>query len=209
MLGTQNLALFIVSGLMLNMTPGQDTLYIIGRSVGQGRRAGVLSVLGISTGCFVHTLAAAFGLTAILSTSASAYQAVKLVGAAYLCYLGIRLLIDRGNLTVTRPDSLEGQNSWSVYRAGVLTNVLNPKVAVFFMAFLPQFVDPSTNSETLSFLFLGLIFIFNGTLWCLLVAWFASSMNHHLRARAGLAGYAKRATGALFVALGVKLAVSK
>src|SRR5436190_9067941 len=95
MLGTQNLLLFVVSGFLLNLTPGQDTLYIIGRSVSQGRRAGVLSVLGISSGCLVHTLAAAFGLSAILATSAAAFLAVKLVGAAYLVYLGLRMIFAR------------------------------------------------------------------------------------------------------------------
>src|SRR5438105_1230262 len=143
MLGTQHLLLFITSGLLLNLTPGQDTFYIIGRSIAQGRRAGVLSVLGITSGCVVHTLAAAFGLSAILATSVRAFLVVKFVGAAYLGYLGVRLIVDR-----SRPEAglidLPRESGWAIYRSGVLTNVLNPKVALFFMAFLPQFVDPAT-----------------------------------------------------------------
>ena len=208
MLGTQHLLLFITSGLLLNLTPGQDTFYIIGRSMAQGRRAGVLSVLGITSGCVVHTLAAAFGLSAILATSVRAFLVVKFAGAAYLGYLGLRLLLDR-----TRPDyglaDMPRERAWAIYRSGVLTNVLNPKVALFFMAFLPQFVDPGTPSRVATFLFLGGVFMFNGTLWCLALAWCASTMSVRLRERPAAGVAVKRAAGALFVGLGVKLAVSK
>jgi len=140
--GTQNLALFVVSGFLLNLTPGQDTFYIVGRSLAQGRRAGVLSVFGITSGCVVHTVAAAFGLSAILATSAHAFLAVKLAGAAYLAYLGVRMLLDRSPASGIA--ELPVERSWAIYRAGVLTNVLNPKVAIFFLAFLPQFVDATS-----------------------------------------------------------------
>src|SRR5688572_5126114 len=139
MFGTQHLELFILSGLLLNFTPGQDTLYIVGRSLSQGRRAGVLSVLGISSGSVLHTLAAAFGLSAILATSAQAFVVVKLVGAAYLVYLGVRMIVDRPTPVGTAP-AFAIDSDWAVYRTGLLTNVLNPKVALFFLAFLPQFV---------------------------------------------------------------------
>jgi threonine/homoserine/homoserine lactone efflux protein len=208
MLGTHNLFLFIVSGFLLNLTPGQDTFYIVGRSLSQGRRAGVLSVLGITSGCAVHTCAAAFGLSAILATSANAFLVVKLAGAAYLAYLGTRMLLDRS--TSARPDSeLPRENGWAIYRAGMLTNILNPKVALFFMAFLPQFVDPASESTITSFLFLGALFMCTGTAWCLVLVWCASAMSLRLRrsSRAGL--LLKRATGGLFVGLGVKLAVSR
>src|SRR5688572_17757176 len=136
MFGTEHLGLFIVTGLLLNITPGQDTLYIVGRSMSQGRRAGLLSVVGISSGCLVHSFAAAFGLSAILATSAQAFLIVKLAGAAYLIYLGARMLLDRSReLTV---GSFDADRGWAIFRAGFLTNLLNPKVALFFMAFLPQ-----------------------------------------------------------------------
>ena len=208
MVGTQHLLLFITSGLLLNLTPGQDTFYIIGRSVAQGRRAGVLSVLGITSGCVVHTLAAAFGLSAILATSVRAFLVVKFIGAAYLGYLGMRLIVDRtpadAGFTV-----MPRESAWAIYRSGVLTNVLNPKVALFFMAFLPQFVDPATPSRVATFLFLGGVFMFNGTLWCLVLAWCASAMSVRLRERPAAGVVIKRAAGALFVGLGVRLAVSE
>src|SRR5688572_11684813 len=138
MFGTEHLALFVLSGILLNLTPGQDTLYIVGRSVAQGRRAGLLSVAGIVSGLVVHTSAAAFGLSAILAASTTAFLAVKLAGAVYLVYLGVRMAFGRVS-EEEGPASFARESDWAIYRAGVLTNVLNPKVAIFFMAFLPQF----------------------------------------------------------------------
>ena len=207
MFGTQHLALFVASGLLLNITPGQDTMYIVGRSLSQGRRAGLLSVLGISSGCVVHTLAAAFGVSAILATSAQAFLVIKVAGAAYLVYLGARLLIDRSTeLTV---GSHPKDSDWAIFRDGFISNVLNPKTALFFLAFLPQFVDPAAASKTLAFLCLGAVFIFNGTLWCIFLAVAASAAARWLKATPSASALIRRATGALFVGLGVRLAVSK
>lgn len=208
MFGTEHLAIFVVSGLLLNLTPGQDTLYIVGRSVSQGRRAGVLSVMGIVSGAVVHTFFAAFGFSAILATSAQAFVVVKLCGAAYLTYLGVSLLLERQTIA-REAASFSWDTDWSIYRAGLLTNLLNPKVALFFMAFLPQFVAPTSDSHVLSFLFLGGLFIFNGTLWCLVLVWAASAMSHRLRQHRSAGAILKRATGAMFVGLGVRLAMSK
>jgi threonine/homoserine/homoserine lactone efflux protein len=208
MLGTQHLAIFVVSGILLNLTPGQDTFYIVGRSVAQGRRAGMLSVLGISSGTIIHTCAAAFGLSAILATSAQAFLAVKFVGAAYLVYLGTKLLLDR-SANIAQQAEFAQESRWAIYRAGFLTNLLNPKVALFFMAFLPQFVAPTTESRILTFLFLGGLFICTGTIWCVVLAWCASAMSRRFRRNPSTDVVLKRATGAVFVGLGVKLAVSK
>ena len=208
MFGTQHLALFVASGLLLNITPGQDTLYIVGRTISQGRRAGVLSVLGIASGSIIHTLAATFGLAAILAASAQAFLVIKLAGAVYLAYLGIRMMATRhaddgGALIFGRdPD-------WAVYRAGLLTNVLNPKVAIFFLAFLPQFVAPDAPSRVSALLFLGAVFVVNGTLWCLFLVVAASAVNQRLRGSPSTGVIVKRAVGAMFVGLGVRLAVSK
>jgi threonine/homoserine/homoserine lactone efflux protein len=209
MFGTQNLPLFMLTGILLNMTPGQDTFYIVGRSVAQGRRAGVLSVLGITSGCVVHTLAAAFGLSAILATSASAFLVVKFAGAAYLVYLGSKMLFARDSTNALPSAELPRERSWAIFRAGFLTNVLNPKVALFFMAFLPQFVDPLAESKLAAFLFLGAVFMFNGTLWCLVVVWAASAMSRRFRTNRSAGTLVTRAAGAMFVGLGVKLAVSR
>ncbi len=208
MFGTQHLALFVVSGILLNLTPGQDTLYIVGRSVSQGQRAGLLSVLGIVSGTIIHTFAAAFGLSAIVATSSQAFIVVKLVGAVYLAYLGLKMLLERPADTGPAVEFTQ-ERPWAIYRAGLLTNVLNPKVALFFLAFLPQFVAPTADSRVLTFLFLGGVFIFNGTLWCLVLVLCASAMSRRLRRNRSSGLWLKRATGALFVGLGVRLALSK
>jgi RhtB (resistance to homoserine/threonine) family protein len=208
MFGTHNLPLFVLSGLLLNMTPGQDTLYIVGRSVAQGRRAGVLSVLGITAGCCIHTLAAAFGLSAILAASTTAFLVVKFAGAAYLVYLGVRMLFSVPQLAAPAAE-LHPERSWPIFRSGFLTNLLNPKVGLFFLAFLPQFVDPSAPSKLAAFLFLGLVFMFNGTLWCLFLVWCASAVSRRLRGSHRAGTMATRAAGVLFVGLGVKLAAGR
>lgn len=208
MFGTQHLTLFIISGILLNLAPGQDTLYIVGRSVSQGRRAGILSVLGIVAGCVIHTVAAAFGLSALLATSAHAFAIVRIAGAVYLAYLGLRMLFERVE-PLGAATEFAHESDWAIFRAGLLTNVLNPKVALFFMAFLPQFVAPDAQSRVMSFLFLGAVFMFNGTIWCLTLVWCASAMSRRLRQGRSSGVMLKRATGALFVGLGVRLAVSK
>jgi threonine/homoserine/homoserine lactone efflux protein len=206
MFGTHDLALFIVSGLLLNFTPGADTLYIVGRSTLQGGRAGAVAALGIGAGCCIHILAAGLGLSALLAASATAFTVVKLVGAAYLVYLGISLWrVESRALTASvptpRPASLR-----AVFAQGVLTNVLNPKVALFFLAFLPQFIDPGAPQKLAAFLFLGLVFNFNGTLWNLFVAWSAAKVRRRV-AGCGKA-WLSRAAGTVFIVLGVKLALS-
>jgi threonine/homoserine/homoserine lactone efflux protein len=206
--GTQHLVLFVASGFLLNLTPGQDTLYIVGRSIAQGRRAGVLSALGITSGCVVHTLAAAFGLSAILATSARAFLVVKFAGAGYLAYLGIHMLLDR-SATVEAIGSVPPESGWKIYRAGVLTNLLNPKVALFFMAFLPQFVDAAAPSKIGAFLFLGALFMFTGTAWSLVLVWCAAAMSRRFRENASAGVWLKRTAGAMFIGLGARLAVSK
>jgi len=169
----------------------------------------VLSVFGVISGAIVHTIVATFGLAAILAASASAYAVIKLAGAAYLAYLGIRMMLSGPPPAGAESSTFGKDSDWSIYRAGLLTNVLNPKVALFYMAFLPQFVAPTTDSRVLAFLFLGAVFIFNGTLWCLFLVWAASAVNRRLRGKPSSGLLLKRAVGAMFVGLGVRLAVSK
>jgi threonine/homoserine/homoserine lactone efflux protein len=177
--------------------------------VAQGRAAGLWSVLGISSGSIVHTLAAAFGLSAILATSAQAFLAVKLAGAAYLLYLGVRMLFERSRVEEGAAAVTPAERAWDIYRAGLLTNVLNPKVALFFLAFLPQFVAPEAAGRVAPFLFLGAVFIVNGTLWSLILVLCASALSARLRHDTGGARRLRRATGAVFVGLGARLALSK
>ena len=152
---------FLFAAFMLNIAPGPDMLYVIGRSVGQGRRAGIVSSLGVFVGCWVHILAAAFGIAALLRSSPVAFNVVRYAGAAYLIYLGIRMVAKRTDLS---SQQLKPENLGSIFRQGAITNVLNPKVAIFFLAFLPQFIDASRGSVVLQILLLGLIFNVGGTL---------------------------------------------
>ena len=208
MLGTQNLWLFVVSGILLNLTPGQDTFYILGRSIAQGRRAGVLSVIGITSGTAVHTCAVAFGVSVILASSAHALLAIKIAGGGYLTYLGVTLLFHRRGAG-TELVRFTPESDGAIYRAGLLTNLLNPKVALFFMAFLPQFVAPAAESKVLTLLFLGSIFMTTGTLWCLVLAWFGGALYARLRGNASVGAMLQRVSGAVFIGLGVRLATSK
>jgi threonine/homoserine/homoserine lactone efflux protein len=208
MFGTHDLALFAVSGLLLNFTPGADTLYIVGRSTLQGARAGAVAALGIGAGCCVHMLAAALGLSALLAASATAFTAVKLIGAAYLVYLGISLWRSGPRAQAAGRAPAPRAPMRVVFAQGVLTNVLNPKVALFFLAFLPQFVDADAPYKLVAFLFLGLVFNANGTLWNLFVAWSAAKVGGRVAARGRATIWLSRAAGTAFVLLGAKLALS-
>lgn len=210
MLGIHDLWLFVVSGLLLNMTPGPDTLYIVGRGATGGRRAGMMAALGIFAGCGVHILAAAFGLSALLAASATAFLAVKLVGAAYLVWMGVNALLSRkAGADPVRPPPAPARLR-TVFAQGFLTNVLNPKVALFFLAFLPQFIDPAAPSKTLAFLFLGIVFNVNGLAWNLFIGWSAASVSARFKGgRSRLGAWLQRALGGLFIYLGIKLALSQ
>ena len=205
MFDPQALLLFVVAGLVLNLTPGPDLIYITARSLGQGWRAGAASSLGIAAGCLVHTAAAALGVSVLLKASPLAYDVLRLAGAAYLIWLGAQALRTRSVAAVAElpPASLR-----AVFWQGFATNVLNPKVALFFLAFLPQFADPARGAFALQVLVLGLIFIANGLWVCLLVARAAAAMADWARRRAGAMSWIQRGSGALLVGLGLHLAVN-
>ena len=208
MFGIHDFALFITAGILLNLTPGPDTLYILGRSIAQGREAGVASALGISVGSIFHTFAAALGLSAILATSALAFGTIKLIGAAYLVFLGIKMLLDRRK-QLSLPSNFRRRTTIAAFRQGILTNILNPKVALFYLAFLPQFIDPGSSAKVPAFILLGLTFVTTGTIWCLILAWFASVFSERLRANEAISQWLNRTAGALFIFLGLRLATAK
>jgi RhtB (resistance to homoserine/threonine) family protein len=220
MLGITQFPLFVAAVLLLNVTPGPDTAYIVGRSVAQGRLAGVVSALGISAGCSVHSLASAFGLTALLATSATAFTVVKIVGAVYLVYLGVRLLLAKpaaregtsaaahnaatATATATVPRALR-----KLFVQGFWTNVLNPKVVLFFVSFFPQFVSPNSEHKVLAFLTLGAVFVTMSSIWCCFVAWVAGSVTQRFSGKPQVKKWLDRGVGSAFVGLGVKLAMSR
>ena len=206
-LGIHELWLFILSGLLLNVTPGPDTAYIVGRSIQFGWRGGVAAAAGISCGCLVHVFGAAVGLSALLMASSSAFAVLKLVGAAYLLFTGVQMLLSRSRPLTDVAVEGGATSLASVFWQGALTNVLNPKVALFFLAFLPQFVSADSGHKTLAFLALGLIFIFNGTLWCLGVAAFAARAASRIRRSESAMAWINRVLGGLFVYLGFRVAM--
>ena len=208
MFGIHDFELFLAAGILLNLTPGPDTAYILGRSIAQGRETGIASALGISIGSIFHTCAAALGLSAILATSAFAFSAIKLLGGAYLVFLGIKMLVDRRK-QLSLPANFRRRTTIAAFRQGVLTNILNPKVALFFLAFLPQFIDPASNAKIMAFVTLGLTFVTTGTIWCLILAWFASAFSERLRTNETISQWLNRTAGALFVFLGIRLAMTR
>ncbi|MES2741331.1 MAG: LysE family translocator [Pseudomonadota bacterium] len=210
MFGIHDLSLFIVSGLLLNIMPGPDSLLIMTRSAGGDWRAGSAAALGIGSGTMVHVLAAAVGLSAMLGTSATAFGVVKWIGAAYIVYLGIGMLRAKrraGQAAPTAP--LAPLPYRTIYFQGLLTNVLNPKVALFFLAFVPQFIAADAPSKPLAFVILGCIFNFNGMVWCHALALSAAFASRRVKFNPTLALWLNRVTGGLFLALGLKLALSE
>ena len=198
--------LFILTAVTLNLYPGPDTLYILGRSLSQGRGAGVVSALGIATGAIVHTLLGAIGLTAVVAASATAYQVVKWAGAVYLVWLGLSMLA--AGPGGREQGAVPRQPLGRIYLQGVFTNVLNPKVALFFLALIPQFIAPGAVHPGAAFLALGLTFVTTGTLWCLVVALAAGALHGRLSGRGAAGAWLRRLGGGLLVALGARLAFS-
>jgi len=212
MFGTHDILLFIISGLLLNMVPGPDSVLIMARSATQGWRAGSAAALGIGSGTFVHIFAAALGLSAVLATSSTAFAVVKYIGAAYLLYVGISLIRSKKQRTSESKKTLAAPPSLSykrIFIQGFLTNVLNPKIAVFFLAFVPQFISPDSTNKALAFIVLGCIFNFNGMLWCHFLAISSAFASQRVQASETVALWLNRLIGGVFVSLGIKLALAE
>ena len=209
--GIHQLPMFVMAGLLLNLTPGPDVLYIIAQATGRGMLAGVCAALGITAGCFVHIAAATIGVSALILASTTAFTLLKWLGAAYLVYMGLGLLFARrvsptgrqmAPLVKERTDLPMSRIFWQ----GFATNALNPKVAVFFLAFLPQFIQAGAGHKTATFVLLGLIFNVNGLwvnlVWATTAAWVARRFTRLQHALGGL----NRVAGLMFVGFGLKLA---
>ena len=210
MFGTHDLPLFIVTALVLNATPGVDMMYTVTRTLQFSWRGGVAAALGIGAGCAVHAVAAALGLAALLAASAWAFEVIKWVGAAYLLWLAwgmLRAGLQPDTPVTSAPASAPALSAAQIFAQGVMTNVLNPKVALFFLALLPQFIQADAADKPLAFLLLGAIFVVNGTLFL-----FAVVLLAHQARRLGTRPAARRALNllgaSLFVALAGRLALS-
>jgi threonine/homoserine/homoserine lactone efflux protein len=202
-----SLMLFIAASWVLIITPGPDPLYVITRGIAQGKQAGVISALGVTVGIFVHTLAAALGLAIVLQTSALAFLIVKYVGALYLLYLGMKTLKDRSSLTLSADH--KARHLRVVFWQGVLSNVTNPKVALFFLAFLPQFVHPEHGHVPVQMILLGLIFAFFGVIYLSGVGYSAGQVGKWIAQHPRYLKPLRWATGSIFLGLGLRLAFTE
>ena len=237
MFGITHFSLFLLSCVALSVTPGPDSAFIVARSMAGGRKAGLASTLGVALGCCVHLSATVLGLTAILAASVQAFTVVKLVGAAYLVYLGVRMLFARAQkkpmssmapMSPTQTTSavslsnqaaptiaadapkhpaLETRSLRKVFVQGLTTNLLNPKVVLFFVAFFPQFVEQDAAQKSLAFLLLGLSFVFISTLWNAGLACAAGLLTKRIGASPRAKMIVDRVIGGVFVGLGVRLAL--
>jgi threonine/homoserine/homoserine lactone efflux protein len=203
---TPSFSLFIAAAVVLNLTPGPDMLYVATRCASQGLRAGIISAFGIFTGCLVHISFAILGLSVILQKSATAFMIVKYVGAAYLIYLGLAALLTK-DMHPAGPLPGKRESSRRLYVQSILTNVLNPKVALFFLAFLPQFIDPRQGHTTVHILALGLYFDIQGTLILLVVATLISKLGKRVFQHPKLIPVSRKLTGSILIALGIRLAL--
>jgi RhtB (resistance to homoserine/threonine) family protein len=211
MFGITHFEFFVAAVFLLNVTPGPDTAYIVGRSVAQGRGAGLMSALGISAGCCVHSLACAFGLTALLAASATAFTVIKFIGAIYLMYLGVRLIFTKPAADTAKGDARAAgapKSLRQLFMQGFWTNVLNPKVVLFFVSFFPQFVSADSQHKALAFLTLGAVFVLMALVWSSFVAWIAGSVTRKLSGKTGVKKWLDRGVGSAFVGLGIKLATA-
>lgn len=206
MFGIENYTGFVVAAIILNLTPGVDTIYVLTRCVAQGKRAGLVSVAGIMSGCVIHVFCAAFGLSMILSTSATMFALVKWAGAFYLIYMGVKTLMDKSPAFESPGSNFTSKDLVYIYKQGVLTNILNPKVALFFLSFLPQFINPATVQSPLPFLVLGATFLATGTTWFMILAGTASLMTRTLRENQGIGLILQKISGIIFIGFGLKLA---
>lgn len=209
---TPHLLMFVAAGWLLNLTPGPDVLFIVSNALKSGVRAGLVAALGIVSGCFVHVFAAALGVGALLATSALAFILLKWAGAAYLVWMGLRLLRSRPDASGIVPAQLVTHHTPAdlrrIYLRGFLTNLLNPKVALFFLAFVPQFIAPDATDKVTAFLLLGLLFNINSLPVNFGYAWLASWAAGRVQVVQRTLHWLDRVAGAMFVGFGLKLAMS-
>ncbi len=203
MLGITEYGLFLLSGILLNITPGTDIIYVLSRATVGGRKVGVISAFGICTGILIHTVLVALGLSAILASSKVAFNIMKILGAVYLVYMGIKTIASKE--TMFQMGTENAQNLSSVFRQGVLTNALNPKVALFFLALLPQFVVPDNPYGPIPFLILGLTFFTTSIIWCLLLAYVASFVSGFLNKNEKVSKFANKFAGFVYILLGLNI----
>ena len=203
---TTTLLYFLGASAALTIAPGPDNIFVLTQGICRGRHAAIITALGMCSGVSVHTVAAAFGISALFYSSLLAFNLVKYAGAAYLLYLAYKTLSERSSLALGTPDSRSGA---ALFKRGFIMNVLNPKVALFFLAFLPQFVTPSAGHVPLQMLLLGAIFMLQAVIIFCLIGYFSGAIGARIMAHPELARYFDRLTAGVFASLGIRLALTE
>jgi threonine/homoserine/homoserine lactone efflux protein len=207
-MGIVNFTTFLATSFLFIMSPGIDTIFVLNKSIAQGKKAGVYATFGISTGVLVHTTLAAFGLSLILSQSAMAFSFVKYAGAAYLIYLGITSFFSKSEI-VKQDAETAFEPIGKTYLSAVLTNTLNPKVAIFFLAFFPQFIQPASIHDALPFILLGVTYALMGLAWFMVLTFFAGSLSFRLKQTPSFGVWLNKFSAIVFVLMGIKIAFTK
>ncbi|WP_117884833.1 LysE family translocator [Aureibaculum luteum] len=208
-MGIENFITFIVTALFFIMAPGIDTVFVLNKSIEQGRESGVKATLGVSTGVLTHTFFAALGLSVLLANSSFAFTIIKYVGAVYLIYLGVLKLKTRGELLPKTEEINTKKKTKSAFWSGFLTNTLNPKVALFFLAFFPQFINPAQIQNPIPFIMLGFTYAVIGIVWFLCLTLFASIFSSKIRNNPKVGLWLNRFSGLVFILMGIKIALTK
>jgi threonine/homoserine/homoserine lactone efflux protein len=207
-MGIINFTTFLLTSFLFIISPGIDTIFVLNKAIAQGKKSGIYSTLGITTGVLVHTTLAAFGLSLILSQSAMAFSFVKYAGAAYLVCLGIGKLFSKGEVVQQATPALP-EPVRKTYLSAVLTNALNPKVAIFFLAFFPQFIQPAYIHNALPFVLLGVTYALMSLIWFMILTFFAGSLSIRLKQRPLFGVWLNKFSAIVFVMMGVKIALTK
>lgn len=208
MFGVINYEMYITSSIILALIPGSDTMFILGQTISNSKKTGVYSALGVCAGILVHTFLAAFGLSLVLKNSITAFNVVKFLGAMYLVYMGIKSIKSKDTLLVNE-GKIKKENLKKAFFQGMVTNVLNPKVALFFLAFLPQFVDTANTYGALPFAILGLTSFAISGIWCVSLSVFASFIAIFLKKNKSFGKIINKISGIIFIVLGINLLRAK
>jgi threonine/homoserine/homoserine lactone efflux protein len=208
-IGIENFLTFVIAATIFVLTPGLDTIFILNKSIAQGKRAGIYATMGINTGVLVHTVFAALGLSLIVAKSVLAFTILKYFGASYLLYLGVSKLISKENIIDVQAAKNNNKTGKQNFISGVVNNVLNPKVALFVLAFFPQFIKREYISSPMPFIFLGVTYAILGLIWLLILTLFASAFSKKLSNSRRANTWLNRFSGITFILMGVKVALSK
>ncbi|MBS1523606.1 MAG: LysE family translocator [Bacteroidetes bacterium] len=208
-MGIENFLTFVIAATIFVLTPGLDTIFILNKSIAQGKRAGIYATMGINTGVLVHTVFAALGLSLIVAKSVLAFTILKYFGASYLLYLGVSKLISKENIIDVQAAKNNNKTGKQNFISGVVNNVLNPKVALFVLAFFPQFIKREYISSPMPFIFLGVTYAILGLIWLLILTLFASAFSKKLSNSRRANTWLNRFSGITFILMGVKVALSK